>query len=52
LQKNHTKFEYGQVHAFKPHLVYNQGWTLYIAFLLAIEDLLLARTMQQTIDWL
>ncbi len=46
LQNSHTKFEYGQDRAFEPHLVYNQRWTLHVAFLLAIEDLVLATTMQ------
>jgi hypothetical protein len=49
-QNIHSKFEYGPVCTFEPHVVYDQGWTLHIAFLLAVEDLVLATTMQQTQD--
>jgi hypothetical protein len=52
LQNSHTKFEYGQVRILKPHLVYDQGWTLHLAFLLAVEDLVPTTTMQQTLDQL
>jgi hypothetical protein len=52
-QNTHTKFKYGQARTFKPHLVYDQGWTLHVAFLLVVKDLVLATTtMQQTQDWL
>jgi hypothetical protein len=46
LQNSHTKFEDGQAHAFEPHLVYSQGWTLHVAFFFVVEDLVFARTMQ------
>jgi hypothetical protein len=52
LQNSHAKFEYGQVHTLKPHLVYDQGWTLHLAFLLAVEDLVPTTTMHQTQDQL
>jgi hypothetical protein len=45
LQNSHTNFEYVQACVLEPHLVYNQGWTFHVAFLLAIEDLVLATTM-------
>jgi hypothetical protein len=46
LQNNHTKFKYGQVRVLEPHLFYNQAWTLHVAFLLAVEDLVPTTTMQ------
>ncbi len=52
LQNSHAKFEYGRVCTLKPHLVYDQRWTLYLAFLLDVEGLVPTTTMQQTQDQL
>jgi hypothetical protein len=50
LQNSHRKFEYAQARTFEPHLVYDQRWTLHVAFLFVIANLVPATTMQQTQD--